>query len=48
VFFFTKPLVTLLVKIPFFNNGHPLSGFSTRSIGMVTKDASQTAEVKNA
>ena len=48
VFLFTKPLVTLLVKIPFFNNGHPLSGFSTRSIGMVTNDASQTAEVKNA
>ena len=48
VFLFTKPLVTLLVKIPFFNDGHPLSGFSTRSIGMVTNNASQTAEVKNA
>ncbi len=48
VFFFTKPLVTLLVKIPFFNSGHPLSGFSTKSIGMVEKNPQKTEEVSNA
>jgi preprotein translocase subunit SecD len=33
VFIFTKPLVTLLAKVNFFASGHPLSGFSAKSIG---------------
>jgi preprotein translocase subunit SecD len=47
VFFFTKPLLTILAKIPFFNSGHPLSGFSTKSIGMVEKNPQKTEEVSN-
>ncbi len=35
VFFFTKPLVTLLARVPFFANGHSLSGFSQKSLGVV-------------
>ena len=34
VFFFTKPLVTLLSKVTFFANGHRLSGFSKNSLGV--------------
>ena len=34
VFFFTKPLVTILSKVSFFASGHPLSGFSSKSIGL--------------
>jgi preprotein translocase subunit SecD len=34
VFFFTKPIVTLLAGVNFFASGHPLSGFSPKSIGM--------------
>jgi preprotein translocase subunit SecD len=33
VFIFTKPLVTLIAKTKFFSSGHPLSGFSAKSIG---------------
>jgi preprotein translocase subunit SecD len=33
VFFFTKPLVSLLVRTEFFGQGHPLSGLSPRHIG---------------
>ena len=36
VFFFTKPLVTLLVRLPFFARGGSLSGFSAKSLGIVT------------
>lgn len=40
VFVFTKPLVTLLAKVSFFNSGHALSGFSGKSLGLVaTKEA---------
>jgi preprotein translocase subunit SecD len=35
VFFFTKPLVTLLSKATFFANGHRLSGFSKNSLGVI-------------
>jgi preprotein translocase subunit SecD len=48
VFLFTKPLMTILVKLSFFNNGHPWSGFSTKSIGMVEKNPQKTEEVSNA
>lgn len=33
VFIFTKPLVTILARVNFFASGHPLSGFSAKSIG---------------
>ena len=36
VFFFTKPLVTLLSRAHFYSSGHPLSGFSAKSLGVVT------------
>jgi preprotein translocase subunit SecD len=35
VFFFTKPLVTLLSRLHFYASGHPLSGFSAKSLGVV-------------
>ncbi|CAN2198719.1 SecD Preprotein translocase subunit SecD [Candidatus Nanopelagicaceae bacterium] len=34
VFIFTKPLVTLISRINFFASGHPLSGFSPKSVGL--------------
>jgi len=37
VFFFTKPLVTVLSKLNFFASGKPLSGLSPRSLGLVEK-----------
>lgn len=42
VFFFTKPLVTWLSRVPFFASGHRLSGFSSQSIGL--KQSSTTLE----
>jgi preprotein translocase subunit SecD len=40
VFVFTKPLVHLFSKVKFFNSGHPLSGFSSKSLGtFVAKEA---------
>ena len=36
VFIFTKPLVTVIAKSNFFASGHPLSGFSAKSIGKQT------------
>jgi preprotein translocase subunit SecD len=36
VFFFTKPLVSLLSRMHFYSSGHPLSGFSKKSLGVVT------------
>jgi preprotein translocase subunit SecD len=35
VFVFTKPLVSLLARISFFNSGHSMSGFSSKSLGTV-------------
>ncbi len=35
VFFFTKPLVTLLSRMHFYSSGHKLSGFSSQSLGVV-------------
>ena len=46
VFFFTKPLVTVLARYSFFNQGHRLSGFSAKSLGVVEKAAVQSGEVK--
>ena len=40
VFVFTKPLVSILARVNFFNSGHPLSGFSSKSLGtVVAKEA---------
>ena len=47
VFFFTKPLVTVLAKFSFFNEGHALSGFSNKSLGIVQKQAVATGGVNN-
>jgi len=33
VFIFTRPIVTVIAKSNFFASGHPLSGFSAKSIG---------------
>jgi preprotein translocase subunit SecD len=46
VFFFTKPLITVLARFAFYSEGHPLSGFSTKSLGIVKKEIAQTGEVK--
>jgi preprotein translocase subunit SecD len=34
VFIFTKPIVTIIAKMDFFASGHPLSGFSPKSVGL--------------
>jgi len=40
VFVFTKPLVSLLSRVTFFNSGHSMSGFSSKSLGtLVAKEA---------
>lgn len=36
VFIFTKPLLTILARLHFYSSGHPLSGFSPQSLGIVT------------
>ncbi len=46
VFFFTKPLITVLARFDFFSEGHPLSGFSAKSLGIVKKEVAQTEEAK--
>jgi hypothetical protein len=40
--------MTVVAKLSFFNNGHPWSGFSTKSIGMVQKNPQKTEEISNA
>ncbi len=34
IFMFTKPLLTIVARWNFFASGHPLSGFSDKSVGM--------------
>jgi len=34
IFAFTKPALTVIAKLPFFANGHPLSGLSAKSSGI--------------
>jgi preprotein translocase subunit SecD len=52
IFFFTKPMLTLIAKSKFFSSGHRFSGFSAKSIGLKesadgnTKIA-QTSDVKS-
>lgn len=52
IFFFTKPMLTLIAKSKFFSSGHRFSGFSAKSIGL--KDSAdgntkiaQTSDVKS-
>ena len=40
VFMFTKPILTILARWKFFSSGHPLSGFSDKSVGL--KQVQQT------
>jgi len=42
VYFFTRPILTLLAKLNFFANGHPLSGLSQTSIGSVSDASKKT------
>jgi preprotein translocase subunit SecD len=37
IFFFTKPLITVMARINYFNNGGRFSGFSDASLGVVGK-----------
>ena len=37
VFFFTKPFVTILSRVPFYANGGNLSGLSAKSLGVVAE-----------
>jgi preprotein translocase subunit SecD len=46
VFLFTKPLITVLAKFSFFSEGHPLSGFSAKSLGIIKREITQTGEVQ--
>ncbi len=35
VFAFTKPIMTVLARVNFYHSGHPLSGLSAKSLGML-------------
>jgi len=39
VFLFSKPIVTIIARVNFFASGHPLSGFSNKSIGLKNSSA---------
>ena len=41
VFFFTKPLVTILSRVAFYSQGRSLSGLSAKSLGVVTHDGKE-------
>jgi preprotein translocase subunit SecD len=42
IFLFTKPLITFLAKVPFFANGHPLSGLDARRVIRGTSGGKQS------
>jgi len=42
VFFFTKPLVSLLARTQFFGRGHKLSGFDAKHLGISGRPVTQT------
>lgn len=44
VFLFTKPIITLLANIPFFRDGHPLSGLDAHK---VARESSKTEKGSN-
>jgi preprotein translocase subunit SecD len=37
IFFFTKPLITVMARLNYFNNGGKYSGFSDNSLGVIRK-----------
>jgi preprotein translocase subunit SecD len=45
VFIFSKPMVTIIARWDFFSSGHPLSGFSDKSVG-IKKNISSTSAVE--
>ena len=47
IFFFTKPLVTVLARFPFYSQGHKLSGFSAKSLGVIDKTVKQSGGSNN-
>ena len=44
VFIFTKPLVSILSRVNFFASGHPLSGFSNKSVGIEPTNSNTSVE----
>ena len=44
VFLFTKPLVTVIARVKFYSSGHPLSGLSPKSLGVVIPVATSTVK----
>ena len=40
IFFFTKPVMTLLARTKFYGRGHPLSGLDARHLGISGRDVS--------
>lgn len=45
VFLFTKPLVTLLARTRFFGQGHPLSGFDAKHLGIGQRKVTEVGRV---
>ncbi len=43
VFIFTKPLVTVITRIKFYSSGHPLSGLSGKSLGVLIPSKTEEA-----
>jgi preprotein translocase subunit SecD len=43
VFFFTKPMVTLLARTKFFGQGHPMSGLDAKHLGVTGRPVDQLA-----
>jgi preprotein translocase subunit SecD len=43
VFVFTKPLMTIMARLKFFNSGHRFSGFSDKSSGVTRSTSSVEA-----
>lgn len=43
VFIFTKPLVTVITRIKFYSTGHPLSGLSGKSLGVLIPSKAEEA-----
>ena len=44
VFIFTKPIVTVLARMPFYSSGHRLSGFSAKSLGVIDSALPSTSK----
>ncbi len=43
VFFFTKPMVTMLARTKFFGQGHPMSGLDAKHLGVTGRPVDQLA-----